>query len=147
MLEQTTSLLVETSRVPEDFSISGFAARTADRAESFRDRSARGLWWSVTRGMRIAASLSGGALVAAAAFFVMAQDSSSPAIAPPPVVATANEVSEPWEAYIPEAVRLMHSTDMSNAGLFAEEPPSLEDGLDSLSDEELETLALAFSRG
>ena len=54
LLTETTSLLTETSRVPDEFSLSGFPIRATDRAEAYRDRSMRGLWWSITRGMRIA---------------------------------------------------------------------------------------------
>lgn len=78
-LRSATALLAATSDVPEGFALSGFAARTAARAETFRDRSARGLWWSLTRGVRLALGLSAGALAASLALFLAAPAAPSPA--------------------------------------------------------------------
>ena len=143
-LQRTTELLEDTSSGPEDFSIIGFAARTTDRAEAFRDRSVKGLWWSVTRGARLALSLSGAVLAASLALFTVSQRPISAPVTPPSA-ASVTSTSEPWESYIPEAVRLVHDSDGLSAGVVTSEPVSLDDGLQNLSVDELELLALSLN--
>jgi anti-sigma factor RsiW len=146
LLQGTTSLLEDTSRTPEDFSLAGFAARTTDRAVTFRDRSVKGLWWSVTRGVRLALSVSGASLAASLALFVLSQ---RPAIHPAASVVTtpaaATTSADTWESYIPEAVRLVHDSGGGGSGLVPADPVSLDDGLHDLSVDELEQLTLSLS--
>src|SRR5262245_33616784 len=85
-LRSATDALESTRFSPDPLHLAGFAARTADRAEAFRDRSARGLWWGTTRAMRFALSACAGALAASlvllvAARTVVTHDVHAPAIA------------------------------------------------------------------
>lgn len=143
-LQKTTSLLSSTARVPDDFSLSGFAVRTTDRAEAYRDRSVRGLWWSVTRGMRIAMSLSGAALAAAVTLLAVPERPRKVVETPVAAVPADDEADEAWQEYVPDAIELMHDgqSSFASSGL-----PSLDTGLDTLTDEELEALTDSLSQG
>jgi hypothetical protein len=65
------ALLSETRREPHELHLAGFAARTADRAMAWRDRSLRGLWWSLPRGIRLGVTFSSALAALALAFVAM----------------------------------------------------------------------------
>lgn len=137
-MQQTESVLRATAKVPDDLHLSGFAYRVADRAEAFRDRSPRGLWWSFTRGARLAMTFSASALVASMALFVAAR-SPGPArtvATPAAAVPVLADESESWEEYIPEAMRSIDDDEDSS-----EDTGSLDLGLENLSADEMDTLA------
>ncbi len=71
LLAGTVAAIRETRRVPEDLSLAGFASRVAERAERFRDRSPRGLWWTASRGTRYSLGVSLAAFVASVALVLV----------------------------------------------------------------------------
>lgn len=150
-LRQMEGLLLETSARPDDFSLSGFAIRTADRAERFRDRSPRGLWWSLTRAMRVTVGFSATALGVSAMLFASARQPKPaaittvrPQVVAPVVEATAGGAQE----------NAIDDTDSSDADLVQlisddrnEPDVSLDAALDGLSSDEMDELAQRLAVG
>ena len=125
-LEQTQTLLVSTSGAPDDFLLAGFAHRTADRAEAFRDRSTRGLWWSLTRAMRFTMAFSSSAVAASFALFLLARH---PAVAP---------VSHPERMAAGTLGKAAATEAMPDEGLDESDEPADSDVVQMLSDEKAE---------
>jgi anti-sigma factor RsiW len=141
-LTETSDLLVATSKTPDDFHLLGFAHRVADRAEGFRDRSARGLWWSITRGARVAMSFSVSALAASLALFVASQHSGRVSVGGADAGSVALADSDDWTDFVPEAVSLLERAGPSvDVNESTDQPASLDSGLDGLSTDELDALA------
>jgi anti-sigma factor RsiW len=148
-LRETQALLMETSARPDDFSLSGFAVRTADRAEVFRDRSPRGLWWSLTRAMRVTLGFSVTALGVSAMLFVSARQQQSGALAVRPLAAPVPQ------AAVVEPQPSMDDSDSSDSSdlvrLISDErnepDVSLDAALDGLSSDEMDELAQRLAVG
>jgi anti-sigma factor RsiW len=134
-LRQTEDLLQSTARRPDDFQLSGFAFRVADRAEAFRDRSPRGLWWSLTRSMRVTLAASSVAVAASLSLFVLSRQPAPLAVNLPNAPA---RVSEEAASGVPDMVQLVaEDGDMPDV--------SLDSALDALSPDELDTLTQKLS--
>ena len=137
-LRSTEALLRDTAAHPDDFSLSGFAYRVADRAEAFRDRSPRGLWWSLTRAMRITVGFSASALTFAAVLFV-----SSRHVTPAPVVAPAIQTQTASARVAPKSGQdeIAAEVDQMISADRGEPDISLDSGLAGMSADELDELA------
>lgn len=131
-LRQTEQLLLSTVQTPDDLHLSGFAFRVADRAEAFRDRSARGLWWSFTRAMRVTMAASGMAVTASAMLFMLSRHPIE--VAPGLTTASADVSSEAGESSLSDVVQLVaEQRDVPDV--------SLDSALDALSPDELDALS------
>jgi anti-sigma factor RsiW len=145
-LRQTEALLLETSARPDDFSLSGFAIRTADRAEGFRDRSPRGLWWSLTRAMRVTVGFSATALGVSVMLLVTARQ-------PQPALQGArSSVAPVVQARAVDPGNTNEDTDSSDlVQLISDErnepDVSLDAALDGLSSDEMDELAQRLAVG
>jgi anti-sigma factor RsiW len=144
-LRETEALLLETSARPDDFSLSGFAVRAADRAEGFRDRSPRGLWWSLTRAMRVAVGFSVTALGVSAMLFVTARQ-------PPRLLPTRAPSAPMLQAKAVDPGNAVEDTDSSDfVQLISDErnepDVSLDAALDGLSSDEMDELAQRLAVG
>lgn len=138
-LTTVDALLVTTRHEPDPLSLSGFAARTADAAERFRDRSARGLWWSLPRAQRFASLFSAGALAAAVALFAARPPEPAASVDPAPLAAVTleDEEEETEEDELAAAAPATLADSLAAADLpFVQ----LDLGLDTLDEDELEAL-------
>jgi hypothetical protein len=130
-LRSTEKLLRATSDTPDDLLLSGFAVRVADRAEAFRDRSARGLWWSFTRAMRVTLAFSSTAVAASLALFVMSRQ-------PVSLNQVPRDIPTGIEKGAPPQDLAADVTELASDDRFPDE--SLDSALDDLSTDELDEL-------
>jgi anti-sigma factor RsiW len=125
-----TSLAVTTRAEAHPVHLSGLAPRVAAEAERLRDGTWRGLWWSTTRGVRLALGASLASLALA-------------------IGLAASTLRAP---HVPEATDDLASTDLASTDLAStalashddasttDDSLAYETGFDALSMEELETL-------
>lgn len=125
-LAGTEALLHATARPPDPLETAGLAHRATDRAERFRDRSLRGLFWSFTRAQRFVAGFSTAALALSLGFFLSARTA--------PVVPA--ESSQPLD---PVSVALVVGDEAVDFDDDAADP-SLDDAFQELSNAELDAL-------
>lgn len=146
-MQSVATVLRETSDTPDPLELAGFARRTALAAERRRDSSLRGLWWSLSRAQRFASVLSAGALAAALMLFIGAR--TEPVARVTVVAAGPAEAEE--TASEGENIYLWDLSEDVDVSQFAgmDSPVSLDDAFESLTEEELDTLAtmLASSTG
>jgi hypothetical protein len=112
--------------------------RVADQAETFRDHSVRGLWWSFTRAMRVTLAFSSTAVAASLALFVLSRQPVTPPLvtrdSPPVIVATAAPQDD--DDPVPDV------TELASDDRVPDE--SLDSALDDLSTDELDELVQAM---
>lgn len=122
LLHATTAQLTGTRPDPHPLSTGRFVARTTDAAERHRDGSFGGLWWSMTRGVRLGLTASLASLVAA--LYLAAGSLARPTAAP-------NAPAAP-----------LASSDSKATETTTELDPSIayETGFDGLDEAELEAL-------
>jgi anti-sigma factor RsiW len=158
-LVRTEQVLRSTSNVPDDFMLTGFPVRVTDRAETFRDRSTRGLWWSLTRAMRVTLAFSTTAVAASFALFVMSQrvpmapstpshgvavQGQTAAAATPTVASLVGTDPGEWPVEPTHVAAEDHQAAVDDQGVL---DVSLDSALDALSPDELDELAGQLQEG
>lgn len=116
-LRETTALLAATRHEPDALHVAGFAVRTTDAAERFRDRSVRGFWWALPVPQRLAAFFSAAALAASVALFVAARPDTRPATDP-----SAGALASADRAVEPTLFELLEDDGLAFDGSFADDP-------------------------